>query len=463
MSEVIERNVVHRGECVAVMGTLPANCVDAVVTDPPYHLTSLHERYGQKLAKGTTHPVYRRHTRGFMGKTWDGGDVAFDPATWAAALRVAKPGAHLVAFGGTRTYHRLACAVEDAGWEIRDCLHWLYGSGFPKSRDIGKAIDTAAGADREVIPNGARARRMIPGADQNRTGSWVKDDDREYQPGERPPVTDAARAWDGWGTALKPAVELIVLARKPVSERNVAANVLAHSTGAVNIDGCRIGTEERADHAAGNGMGRWPANVVLSHSPGCIEVGRKVVRSDAHYAHGRGADGVIATGLRSTDASHDSTTASETVVAWECAPDCAVRLLDEQSGERKAGGSIKGDHEYADIGYHGGLTQRSAFPARADSGGASRFFYTAKADAAERSAGLATRNTHPTVKPLALMAWLVTLVTPPGGVVLDPFLGSGTTAVACIGNGFDYVGIEQEADSVDIALQRIGLGARLAR
>ena len=160
---------------------------------------------------------------------------------WREAFRVAKPGAHLLAFGGTRTYHRLACAIEDAGWEIRDCLVWAYASGFPKSLDVSKAIDKAAGAEREKVAVGSPVKRMIPGADQNSTGSWIKDNGREYQPGVEVPATDAARQWEGWGTALKPAWEPIVMARKPL-RGTVAANVTRYGTGALNIDATRIGT-----------------------------------------------------------------------------------------------------------------------------------------------------------------------------------------------------------------------------
>lgn len=368
-----------------------------------------------------------------MGKAWDNGAVAFDPATWEQALRVLKPGGHLLAFGGTRTFHRLTCAVEDAGFEIRDCLMWLYGSGFPKSLDVSKAIDKAEGAEREVVGVGRPVKRMIPGADQDRTGSWIKDNGREFVPSTSRPATPEAAAWEGWGTALKPAWEPIIMARKSL-RGTVAGNVRRYGTGAVNIDASRIGSSvggERAGERAGepsaerryagrgsttfsllpgprggDALGRWPANIALDEA--------------------------------------------------------AAALLDEQSGERggsgKASGpSLRGVHGSVALGVYNGLPDEREPAFYGDRGGASRFFYVAKADSEERSRGLSWRNQHPTVKPVSLMSWLVRMVTPPGGTVLDPFLGSGTTAIAAIGCGFNWIGIEREAEYVELARQRIGL------
>ena len=403
------------GDCREVLPTLDADSIDACVTDPPYHLTSINKRYATADSMATEHPVYKRHTRGFMGKGWDGGDVAFDPATWAAVLRILKPGAHLLAFGGTRTYHRLVCAVEDAGFEIRDTITWLYGSGFPKSLNVSKAIDKAAGADRQPDDyTGANGKNRVYGARMGGGVTLAKGD----------AVTAAAAAAAGYGTALKPACELIVLARKPLSESSVGANFTRHRTGALNINATRIGAEGGCAGAGagagavvfGNGLngtfaqpvpglGRWPANVVLD------------------------AD--------------------------------AAELLDEASGERSSGYAHvlrRGGTTGAGMGYGSSAAGNVLDATYGDTGGASRFFYTAKADGAERNVNQAQRNSHPTVKPISLMSWLVRLVTPSGGVVLDPFLGSGTTAIACIGNGFDWIGIEREAEYVAIAEQRIGLG-----
>ncbi len=188
----------YKGDCLDMMRAMEAESVDAVITDPPYGLPS-----GQNASGG------------FMGKEWDAGVPGVE--FWREALRVAKPGAHLCAFGGTRTYHRLACAIEDAGWEVRDCLAylWIQATGFPKSLDVSKALDAEAGAERETVAEGNPVRRMIPGADQDRTGSWIKDNGREFVPTETRPATDLAREWAGWGSALKPSFEPVILARNP--------------------------------------------------------------------------------------------------------------------------------------------------------------------------------------------------------------------------------------------------------
>lgn len=283
------------GDCRAVLKTLPASSVDSCVTDPPYHLTSIIKRFGAANAapaKVKETGVYARASAGFMGQTWDGGDVAFRPETWAEVLRVLKPGGHLLAFSGARTYHRLVCAIEDAGFEIRDQIMWLYGSGFPKSHDVSKGIDKAVGAERVVI-----GEQKLAGTARIKGGSGytVESAANNYASAEirnSIPITSAgspqAAEWEGWGTALKPAHEPIVLARKPLIG-TVAANVLAHGTGALNIDGCRIegqwtGSPSRqaenitgGNFAGGNGkgranliesqhsLGRWPANVILSY------------------------------------------------------------------------------------------------------------------------------------------------------------------------------------------------------
>ena len=352
------------GDCLDVLTSLPDASVDSVVTDPPYGLD-------------------------FMGKHWDTGSVAFDTVVWAHCLRILKPGGHLLAFGGTRTWHRLVCAVEDAGFEIRDNIAWLYGQGFPKSLDVSKAIDKAAGAEREVVGSsdkkagiGSLLRGLADTAGDltGPGGDFVA---------VTAPATDDAKRWDGWGTALKPAFEPVVVARKPLGG-TVAANVLAHGVGALNIDATRVemGAEydptnrQRQQKSDGgvqfgqsgligkdipkyNAAGRWPANVVLDESQAAV--------------------------------------------------------LDEQKG------------------------------------GVSRFFpifrYQAKAPKKERP--VVDGNIHPTVKPLELMRWLVRLVTPPGGYVLDPFAGSGTTGEAALIEGFRCVLIENEADYLPLIMTRL--------
>ena len=457
---------VRQGDCIEQMRGFEADSIDAIVTDPPYALN-------------------------FMGKAWDTAGVAFDPATWTEALRVLKPGGHLLAFGGTRTYHRLTCAIEDAGFEIRDSLAWFYGQGFPKSHNVGKAIDKAAGAEREIKASGRPVKRMIPGADQSATGSWIKDNGREFVPTVTAPATPEAQQWDGWGTALKPAIEPIVLARKPIAG-TVAANVIAHGTGALNIDACRIGPGESVPGGGSGSAGRWPANVILSHAEECEWRGERAVASNAHWANSTitGYGDGIGTG-KAEYHGPGARPGTETVEDWDCVPGCPVRALDEQSGTLTSGAnptrrrSDKFRTAYGD--FEG---ESECIPARgADSGGASRFFYCAKTSSAERNAGLdhlpiagrtddgygsiqtpngearstprenwnprEVRNPHPTVKPIELMRWLVRLVTPPGGTVLDPFCGSGSTGCAAVLEDFDFVGIEREAEYVALAEARI--------
>jgi site-specific DNA-methyltransferase (adenine-specific) len=398
-----------------------------------------------------------------MGKVWDGGDVAFRPETWAAVYRVLKPGAHLIAMGGTRTYHRLACAIEDAGFEIRDTVSWLYGCGFPKSHDVSKGIDRNIAAGRiSWFGEWLRKERAERGISQKElaerggffdkinhgglVANWelgygiptvaefnrvcdilelpferIEEVEREII-GQRKvnrgvaftsdgpdsldvtlPTSDAARQWEGWGTALKPACELIVLARKPLSEGTVAANVLRWGTGAINVDGCRVGTDvietcnspgvdKFANMYGGNlipktgntsHIGRWPANVV-----------------------------------------HDG---SDEVVAAFPESESTRSIVTSKPGDVYGGGNGLPSHT-GEYGFN-------------DSGSVARYFYTAKADADDRLG-----SKHPTVKPLDLMQWLVRLVTPPRGTVLDPFAGTGTTGEAAWREGMRAVLIEAESE-----------------
>jgi DNA modification methylase len=396
MTELLSHLVglVH-GDCMDVLRRLPADTVDSVVTDPPYHLTAIKGNGG-----------------GFMGKAWDGGDIAFTVELWAAVLRVLKPGGHLVAFGGTRGYHRMACAIEDAGFEVRDSLCWLYGTGFPKSHDVSKGIDKAAGAEREVIGEGHAGTSALGAQRRVDTGYRPQlQDNSSYQ--VTIPATDAAREWQGWGTALKPAFEPIVLARKPLSESTVAANVLRWRTGALNIDGCRVETDEtiiatrialgsssggvyNAATTPGvykqNAAGRWPANV-------CHDGSAEVVNAFPGTAPSKASE----RGLRPI--SQHRGCAGETP---NINPDS---------------GGVRG---HTDAG-----------------GSAARFFYSSKASKADRAG-----SKHPTIKPISLMAWLARLVTPPGGLVLDPFAGSGTTGVACEQEGLRSILIEREAEYI---------------
>lgn len=444
---------IREGDCVEVMKTLPAACFDACVCDPPYAL-------------------------GFMGKTWDKFDV---PAaigagrnfkagatgtahshgianndnssfqTWCEAwatevLRVLKPGAHLLAFGGTRTFHRLACAIEDAGFEIRDTIMWVYGSGFPKSLDVSKAIDSAAGVTRKVV--GIRASyRPAANAIRDPAGFQDRSDGRITEPS-----TDEAKRWAGWGTALKPAYEPVIVARKPLIG-TVAANVLKHGTGALNIDACRIPTGDNLNGGAYSGgerpnsamgcdpsafkqpVGRWPANLILDDWQ----------------------DPVLR--LKQTL----EVRASAIPLGWltlfeptgRSVRGGAGAMLDAQSGPTgQLGPALTGDEpSAASTGSVTGLRRRVKQDASAhrDSGGASRFFYQAKVSKSERG-----DSNHPTMKPIALMEYLLKLVVPFGGAVLDPFAGSGTTGIAAGNLGLHCLLIEKEEPYAAIARSRIG-------
>lgn len=354
---------VTEGDCVAVLRARTGPLFDAVVTDPPYEL-------------------------GFMGRGWDRSGVAFNPETWRAIFDQMKPGAHLVAFSGTRTYHRMAVAIEDAGFEIRDQLAWTYGSGFPKSLDVSKAIDREAGAVREVVGyDAAVAQRQTPSLNTNAFGDYAG------HPGTiTVPATAAAQEWNGWGTALKPAWEPICLARKPFNKPTVASNVLTHGVGGLNIDACRVPHDEVLREGAGA--------IPCRHDPAVPRVASPRALIDTTPA-GRFPANLI----------HDG---SDEVVA----------LFPEQSG----GGTpaSRRSNKFGEIfgGFEGGAAEHGI---GGSSGNASRFFYSAKAGPLDRLG-----SEHPTVKPVDVMRWLIRLICPPGGLLLDPFAGSGTTGIAAL-------------------------------
>jgi site-specific DNA-methyltransferase (adenine-specific) len=409
------------GSCLDRLLELEDNSINAVVTDPPYEL-------------------------GFMGKSWDSSGIAYNVEVWRQCLRVLKPGGHILAFGGSRTWHRLAVAIEDAGFELRDSIAWIYGSGFPKSLDVSKAIDKAFGAERQRI-------ELIGGALNSGTANgWNGSSEHSSSAplaGTRQvdqPITDDAQKWQGWGTALKPAFEPVVVGRKPLTG-TVATNVLQWGVGGLNIDGTRIGTETVTINTFDNGakpfgdavgepftsrqsQGRWPSNVML-----------------------------------------DEFTAG---------------LVDQQSGVSvsKAGGKSGTHPSPMDWGKENSGIPRGGFD---DFGGASRFFYVAKASKRDRNEGLdgleettagemvdreegsagmnspragagrtsGAKNFHPTVKPTELMRNLIRLVTPLGGTVLDPFTGSGSTGKAAILEGMQFVGCELTPEYLPIIEGRI--------
>ena len=379
--------MIHHGDCLEVLRTLPDCSVDAVVTDPPYGLS-------------------------FMGKRWDYDVPSVE--VWAECLRVLKPGGHLLAFAGTRTQHRMAVRIEDAGFEIRDMIAWVYGSGFPKSLDVSKAIDKAAGAEREVV--GRRTDRAATPKQDIRGGNLMSGKNGGIDCSAiTAPATDAARQWQGWGTALKPALEPITVARKPLVG-TVAENVLTHGTGALNIDGCRV---EAPDGLTGGGNCLGNSALHMNKAMGLSE---QRGRSEEHPS-GRWPANLI----------HDG---SEEVVG----------LFPNAGG----GFGVRGGRAGATVGDFG-MRATMETVGFGDSGSAARFFYCAKASKADRDA----KNNHPTVKPTALMQYLCRLVTPPGGVVLDPFMGSGSTGVAAMLEGFQFIGIEREAEYIAIARERI--------
>lgn len=395
-----------------ILPTLPDAFYDSVVTDPPYEL-------------------------GFMGKGWDSSGIAYDVGMWRECWRVLKPGGYLLAFGGTRTWHRIAIAIEDAGFEIRDSIAWMYGSGFPKSMDVSKAIDKAAGAEREVVGPG-RWNHVKGTADQS--GALIRPGNKHD---ETAPATDAARDWAGWGTALKPAFEPIIVARKPLAG-TVAANVLAYGTGALNIDATRVATEDKlgggaASKGSASTSDGWDRP--WKHDPDAVAAHAERVAANVVKAEslGRFPSNVLL-------------------------DESQAAVLDEQTGVLTSGtGAVKRASSTTRDGNRGAALGKESRPegtemiSYGDSGGASRFFptfrYEAKAPGSERPEvdGVA----HATVKPLELMRWLVRLVTRPGGRVLEPFAGSGTTGEAALLEGMEVDMIELEADHLPLILQRV--------
>ncbi|QKY11645.1 site-specific DNA-methyltransferase [Janthinobacterium lividum] len=450
------------------MRTLPDDSVDSVVTDPPYGISFM-----GKAWDGADIVARTERRRGFASHAPDAGpngghksiaaeagkyDLA--PAAmrafqdfsedWAReAFRVLKPGGHLLSFSSARTYHRMTSGIEDAGFEIRDQIMWVFGSGFPKSQNVSKALDKAAGAERAVLSEGRAVKRMIPGADQDATGSWTKDNGREYVPQVTAPATDDAAQWDGWGTALKPAHEPICVARKPLAKgHTVAANVLAHGTGAINIDACRV-------EPTGESRGRTGE---------ASQDQRYTSSGGTNFAATPGVRGGAPEGRWPANLIHDGSAEVVALFPVQAGASAPVMGAEPSSMTKSVFGQI---NRQASNAFHG------------DTGSAARFFYCAKASRADRNAGLVdpgpqfesgttlrtvevaaaagdlAGNIHPTVKPTDLMAYLCRLVTPPGGVVLDPFMGSGSTGKAAMREGFRFIGVEQSAQYFPLCTARI--------
>lgn len=456
---MVETNKIILGDCIEELKKIPDNSVDAIITDPPYGLGFMNKEWDnpdkereliererrrseQRKADGkspTTAPFSQSVRPGLAIK---GAEETQWYQKWTEewakeSLRVLKPGGYLLSFCATRMYHRMTCGIEDAGFEIRDCIMWIYGSGFPKSLNIGKQIDKMQGNEREIIGLSKNEREL-----DNVEAGFFKQDEFGGRRNTELEITKGSSEWEGWGTALKPACEPIVVARKPLSEKNVALNVLKWGTGGINIDESRIEHNEDTTKASFrpakqnvyslgfkqhdnqfpeyNSQGRFPANIIFDEE--------------------------------------------------------SAKMLDEQSGISKSSDTKRNRETLGSFGMPNDLT-----PEYSDKGGASRFFYVAKASKSERNFGceeleeqtnsngdkwsdidrrdgkipLVRKNNHPTVKPIKLIEYLIKLVSREGSVVLDPFLGSGTTAIACLKTNRNFIGIEKEPDYIKIAEARI--------
>ena len=423
--------MLYQGDCVETMKTLPDNSVDSIVTDPPYEL-------------------------GFMNKDWDSTGIANNVEMWKECLRVLKPGGHLLSFGGTRTYHRMACAIEDAGFEVRDQMQWLYGSGWPKGQNIGKAIDKLIGNERMVVGKSRRHDSREFGGDiYGRCMGGIPDE------------TIGTSEWEGWNTQLKPSHEPICLAQKPIDEKTIVKNILKWGTGGLNIDACRVSTNPCVDDMLRE-----------------VTRGKRVAETWEDGSGFKNENNHL-TGVR------ESGRFPANIILDEK----AGHLLDVQSGVTSKTGVRTDDSKdrftYASPLPNSGKTNKKETEYPGDTGGASRFFYCPKTSKRERNAGLdgmdkktagslnfrnpsasgrsedapsiaamggltkAQENFHPTVKPVKLMEYLIKLITPPNRVVFDPFMGSGSTGIAARKLGFGFIGIEKEKEYFEIAQKRI--------
>jgi DNA modification methylase len=589
--------IVINGDNIELLKKYPDNYFDAVVTDPPYGLGK--EPNAEELMKDWVEKGYHEISgKGFMGKEWD----AFipQPIFWKEVFRVLKHGGHVLSFFGTRTYDWGVMSMRFAGFEVRDCIQWLYGSGFPKSHNISKAIDKKPNLEKVKdwkrwlelqINNSIKSQKDINLECGFNAIGYARYDSNDYWATNRPTlekwekmkfsigidtnewdficdsnadergyiestsglaggsgntvgsftgkelsnnsISPKAKQWDGWGTALKPANEPIVLARKPLEKGlSIAENILKWGVGGINIDASRIGFNEydkgdyinkrlgykngfehkqlngkdessvlgKLDYNEGketkifDNQGRFPANIILTHHEDCECKGTKKVKSDGHHSYKRnGGDFINGIPTQGDEGNKYAENGQEEVEDWDCHEDCPIRILDEQSGVSKSSNAKRTRNTLGSFGMPNDTT-----PEYSDKGGASRFFYVAKASKAERSKGLddfeekplafsnqakaelkrgnlefngngiigegivghgnkvnMLKNFHPTVKPIKLMQYLVKMITPPNGIVLDPFCGSGTTGVACKLDGFQFVGLEQDPEYSKIADARI--------
>ena len=414
------------GDCIEEMQKLidDGKQVDSIVTDPPYHLTSIVERFGKEgsaPAQEGTDGAFARASKGFMGKEWDGGDIAFRKETWELAYQLLKPGGHLLAFSASRNYHRMAVAIEDAGFEIRDQIMWIYGSGFPKSLNIGKGVDKKLGNKREVVKTIERGdvQTAIDKGVGYTADPANKNNKAVFGYGTET-VTKGNSEWEGWGTALKPAHEPIVMARKSI-ESTIVDNVLKHGTGGINIDGCRVEldgekppsgsakrvyknneyTEEKiyGDNKTTPETGRFPANVMHDG----------LQEEWARYFY--------CPKVSSAERNRGLENFEPKPMAW--------------------GNQAKAELKRGNLDFVG------------------------SGDGTKHNKVAMRVNTHPTVKPQELMKYLCRLVTPKGGTVLDPFMGSGSTGMAAKDEGFEFIGIEKEKEYFEIAEARIKIASPL--
>lgn len=546
-----------QGDCVEVMRAMPEACVDAIVTDPPYGLEFMGKTWDKLGASVSRDPVEEGGFQdGRGGNAYSRSRIRFGTTAqsmqawhlgWAkAALHVLKPGGHMLSFGGTRTYHRMVCAIEDAGFEIRDTFSWVYSTGFPKDLNVSKGIDKYFGKydEREIVGRKPDPR-WLGSNESNKEkkpyeGGWGAVEADNPAGFVTKAATPEGTRWQGWGTALKPAHEPIVVARKPLIG-TVVENVLEHGTGALNVDACRVAGMARSP---GGGihphrgiypgwpvddelvpppdphpMGRWPPNLLLVHAPGCRKMGTKTVSANAHYpeyepgttaisSHGiyGGGDGLHGKQLYQ----EGERVKEEEVDEWSCVPGCPVAELGRQSGNLKSGSAGPNGHvrnqPTGNIVYGGGeglfTSPGPAGELYGDEGTAARFFpqfewseadygffYVPKASRSEReegtdglpvvtgheavnrkegSAGLqdpragagrtarTLHNHHPCVKPISLAQWLVRLITPKGGIVLDPFSGSGSIGIGALREKFRVINIEQSEEYCTIARARLG-------
>jgi len=425
------------GDCLEIMKEIPDNSIDSIVTDPPYEI-------------------------GFMGKTWDNSGIAYNVDMWKECLRVLKPGGYLLSFSGTRTYHRIACAIEDSGFEVRDMIEWIYGSGFPKSLDISKALDKKAGAEREVIGH-LKAGKSAMGQ-----GSGWNEHQNTTQPEITAPSSPEAKEWEGWGgTALKPAHEPIVVARKPLSEKTVAENILKWKTGRVNIDESRITVGENDRHEYGvsgdekakkgtvaygdyervayeqHEEGRFPANLIHDGSEEVLDEFAKYgeSKSNARKNKANGKTSIFGSGQSSkTSCVDDSGTPARFFKSCEFSEEDSSFFYSGKVSKKERNNGCEELEEKDTVTGTMGINDEEGIISRGRN---------------PENQSHKAKNNHPTVKPIKLMQYLIKMVTHSKGIVLDPFTGSGTTGIACKLLNINFFGIEKDENYFKIAETRL--------